>query len=220
MSPSTLLNYRAGHSFCEQDSASKYTLFSHKELPTVSYHNTNMPSFTVFASLITVALAGVLPRQQIDATGVSRTGAVTYYNTGGGFGACGTTLSDGALTCAVSTTLYDACMSLPLSISCLHVVSQPFSPDHPALSFVYMLSLQIWLTFCNQDTQNGNPNDNSLCGKKIQVSIGGQSTTVTIADRCAGCAEWDLDLTPTAFNAIVAGGEAVGRTTANWQFMS
>lgn len=70
-----------------------------------------MPSLTVFVSLITVALAGVLPRQQFDATGVTRTGAVTYYNTGGGSGACGTSLSDSGLTCAVSTTLYDACKS-------------------------------------------------------------------------------------------------------------
>lgn len=86
--------------------------------------------------------------------------------------------------------------------------------------FGYIPSLvEAWLTCNTQDTQGGNPNNNALCGKKVQVTIGGKSTTVTIADRCAGCAEWDLDLTPTAFNAIVAGGEAVGRTTANWQFV-
>lgn len=72
-----------------------------------------MPSFVVFTSFLTIALAGVLPRQQLDATGVTRTGAITFYNTGGGSGACGTTLSDSGATCAVSTTLYDACMYRP-----------------------------------------------------------------------------------------------------------
>lgn len=117
-----------------------HTPFPTSRIPTVSYHNANMPSFTVFVSLITVALAGVLPRQQSDATGVSRTGSVTYYNTGGGLGACGTTLSDGALTCAVSTTLYDACMYHPylyFSASC-RVLSFSFH----ALSPGCMASLQ------------------------------------------------------------------------------
>lgn len=177
---------------------------------------------TVFVSLITVALAGVLPRQQSDATGVSRTGAVTYYNTGGGTGACGTTLSDGALTCAVSTTLYDACMSCRFSFPRISMTC-PSSFSVIVLLYLSYLFLLFFANFADilpEDTQGGNPNDNSLCGKKIQVTIGGKSTTVTIADRCAGCAEWDLDLTPTAFNAIVAGGEAVGRTTGDWQFMS
>lgn len=48
----------------------------------------------------------------------------------------------------------------------------------------------------------------------------GSTATVTVADRCAGCFMWDLDMTPTAFNSIVKGGAAVGRTPASWQFVS
>lgn len=68
-----------------------------------------MALFNAFAFFFTVALAGVPPRQELDAAGITRTGAITFYNTGGGTGACGTTLSDNAATCAVSTTLYDTC---------------------------------------------------------------------------------------------------------------
>lgn len=80
-----------------------------------------MSSLTIFASFLAIALAGVLPRQQLDATGITRTGAITYYNTGGGSGACGTTLSDSGATCAVSTTLYDACM-VPIFVDNLAVL--------------------------------------------------------------------------------------------------
>lgn len=44
-----------------------------------------------------------------DATGTEHSGAITYYNTGGGQGACGTTLADTDAICALSTTLYDQC---------------------------------------------------------------------------------------------------------------
>lgn len=47
----------------------------------------------------------------------------------------------------------------------------------------------------------------------------GSTATVTVADRCEACAEWDLDLTPTTFESIVSGGLGVGRTTASWEFM-
>lgn len=70
------------------------------------------------------------------------------------------------------------------------------------------------------DTTGGNPNDNSLCGKQIKVTMtDGSTATVTVADRCAACEEWDLDLTPTTFESIVSGGLGVGRTTASWEFM-
>lgn len=113
-----------------------------------------------------------------DATGVEHTGAITYYNTAGGKGACGQPLQDSEAICALSTTLYD------------------------------------------QYTTGGNPNDNSLCGKKIQITMGDGSTAeVTVADRCEACAEWDLDLTPTTFQSIVTGGLDEGRTTASWVFV-
>ncbi len=48
-------------------------------------------------------------------------------------------------------------------------------------------------------TPNGNPNNNSLCGKKLRASYNGKSVDVTVVDRCTGCASGSLDLSPTAF---------------------
>ncbi|KAL4400903.1 hypothetical protein ACI68E_002227 [Malassezia pachydermatis] len=44
-----------------------------------------------------------------------------------------------------------------------------------------------------------NPNENPLCGKTIQASYNGKSINVTVVDRCVGCQENDLDLSPAAF---------------------
>lgn len=70
------------------------------------------------------------------------------------------------------------------------------------------------------DTVNGNPNNNPLCGKQVKITSadGKRTATAIVRDRCAGCAVWDLDLTPTLFNQVVAGGLGVGRTSATWEF--
>ncbi len=48
-------------------------------------------------------------------------------------------------------------------------------------------------------TPNGNPNNNSLCGKKLRASYSGKSVDVTVADCCTGCASGSLDLSTAAF---------------------
>lgn len=58
---------------------------------------------TFLLHLSTLALA------QSDAIGVVHTGDITYYNTNGGVGACGTALSDSEFVVAVSAPLYDQC---------------------------------------------------------------------------------------------------------------
>lgn len=55
------------------------------------------------------------------------------------------------------------------------------------------------------------------CGRKIRVSHKGRSAVVAVVDRCEGCAENDLDLSPAAFRAVV-GDLGVGRTTATWDW--
>lgn len=65
-------------------------------------------------------------------------------------------------------------------------------------------------------TPNGNPNKNSLCGKKIEASYEGKSVTVTIVDRCVGCAHDDLDLSPAAFEKIA--DKDLGRINLTWQW--
>jgi hypothetical protein len=63
-----------------------------------------------------------------------------------------------------------------------------------------------------------NPNNNPICGKQVAITYGGKTITVTIEDRCVGCAEYDLDLSPAAFNQLA--DPSVGRLHgATWQFV-
>lgn len=79
--------------------------------------------------------------------------------------------------------------------------------------------------FYDAYTQGGNPNNNALCGKQIEVSYtdaasgAAASATVAIKDRCGACKPTDVDLTPAVFDQLVPGGEGVGRTTASWRFV-
>lgn len=44
-----------------------------------------------------------------------------------------------------------------------------------------------------------NPNNNPLCGKKINAHYQGKTVQVTVVDRCPGCDENSLDFSPSAF---------------------
>lgn len=68
----------------------------------------------------------------------------------------------------------------------------------------------------DQYTPNGNPNKNSLCGKKIKASYEGKSVEVTVVDRCEGCAYNDLDFSPSAFTLIADKG--LGRIDITWEW--
>ncbi|KAJ3807658.1 putative riboflavin aldehyde-forming enzyme [Lentinula lateritia] len=62
-----------------------------------------------------------------------------------------------------------------------------------------------------------NPNNNPVCGKKLTAHYQGKSVTVTVADRCTGCAMYDLDFTPTGFQAL--SDLSVGRISGvTWTF--
>lgn len=56
-----------------------------------------------------------------------------------------------------------------------------------------------------------------FCGKAIKVTGPAGTVTVTVVDRCGGCAHNDLDLSPAAFEASI-GGLSIGRTTAEWEW--
>ncbi|KAF8481499.1 hypothetical protein JB92DRAFT_2765003, partial [Gautieria morchelliformis] len=46
---------------------------------------------------------------------------------------------------------------------------------------------------------NGNP----ICGRQIQATApGGKTITVTVEDKCAGCAQFDLGMSPAAFDQL------------------
>ena len=80
----------------------------------------------------------------------------------------------------------------------------------------------------------GNPNDNPVCGKQIEISCkffntatltylillldGGNSVTVTVLDACEACAETSLDLSTGAFDILAA--ESIGRLhNASWKWV-
>ncbi|KAH9928061.1 RlpA-like double-psi beta-barrel-protein domain-containing protein-containing protein, partial [Fomitopsis serialis] len=46
------------------------------------------------------------------------------------------------------------------------------------------------------------PNTNPLCNQQITATYQGNSVTVTIVDSCSGCADWDLNFSPTAFEQL------------------
>ena len=41
-----------------------------------------------------------------------------------------------------------------------------------------------------------------MCGRKMRVTYGDKSVTVTVADTCPGCSVGSVDLTPTAFEQL------------------
>ncbi|KAK9388315.1 RlpA-like double-psi beta-barrel-protein domain-containing protein-containing protein [Lipomyces mesembrius] len=63
---------------------------------------------------------------------------------------------------------------------------------------------------------NGNPNTNPLCGKTITAYRDTSSVTVTVVDTCEACAEYDLDLSPSAFDQL--GQESEGRIPITWSW--
>jgi hypothetical protein len=41
------------------------------------------------------------------------------------------------------------------------------------------------------------------CAKFLFLAAGGKSVTVRVEDKCVACAEFDLDMSPAAFNTLV-----------------
>ncbi|KAF8916105.1 plant expansin [Mucidula mucida] len=66
-----------------------------------------------------------------------------------------------------------------------------------------------------------NPNLNPICNKKLTANYNGRSVTVTVTDKCAGCAGlYDLDFTTSAIKQLVDDPVAVGRLTGvSWDWI-
>jgi expansin (peptidoglycan-binding protein) len=67
------------------------------------------------------------------------------------------------------------------------------------------------------ETINGNSNNNNLCGKMIRASYEGKSVDVKVVDECMGCAERDLDFSPSAFSQIA--DKDLGRIDITWEWL-
>lgn len=70
--------------------------------------------------------------------------------------------------------------------------------------------------FFDQYTPNGNPNHNTLCGKKINAFYNGKTVQVTVTDRCEACAYADLDFSPSAFSQLA--DQSLGRIKITWEW--
>ncbi|KAF8511099.1 RlpA-like double-psi beta-barrel-protein domain-containing protein-containing protein [Gautieria morchelliformis] len=52
-------------------------------------------------------------------------------------------------------------------------------------------------------------NGNLVCGRKVQATApGGKTVTVSVEDKCASCTQFDLDMSPAAFDQLA--DESVG----------
>ncbi|KAH6615969.1 RlpA-like double-psi beta-barrel-protein domain-containing protein-containing protein [Chaetomium sp. MPI-SDFR-AT-0129] len=66
-------------------------------------------------------------------------------------------------------------------------------------------------------TPNSNPNNNPLCGRRLRASFSGRNVDVTVVDRCVACNSGDLDLSPTAFQALA--DLSVGVIQGSWTWL-
>lgn len=57
-----------------------------------------------------------------------------------------------------------------------------------------MVAAVSWKLFNKYTPPSGNPNQNTLCGKKAKVTYKGKTITVKIVDSCGGCKYDDIDL--------------------------
>ncbi|RWA09863.1 hypothetical protein EKO27_g5235 [Xylaria grammica] len=73
-----------------------------------------------------------------------------------------------------------------------------------------------WQLF-DQYTPGGNPNANTLCGRQIQINLGGKSTIVTVEDRCEACQLNDIDVPIAVFSQLA--DPTVGRTQMTWNWL-
>ena len=67
-------------------------------------------------------------------------------------------------------------------------------------------------------TPNGNPNNNPLCGKTVTiVGTDGSTYDAEIVDRCVGCDEESIDLSPSMFTIVAPDGDGRVHNVA-WSF--
>ncbi|KAH9856072.1 RlpA-like double-psi beta-barrel-protein domain-containing protein-containing protein [Lenzites betulinus] len=60
-------------------------------------------------------------------------------------------------------------------------------------------------TFDSFPGATANPNNNPICNRQLTATTAdGKSVTVTVTDRCVGCAQGSIDLTPSAFSQLAS----------------
>jgi len=148
-------------------------------------------------------------------------GDMTYY--GQGLGACGDVYDDNSFTAAISQHLYDIWPGAS-SAQNRNPVCGPFVPGRTALNMQGLMVSAVKSTIGGHAMIGGDGLINCVGTAGVQCHIpltatvthGKKSIQVKIVDRCEGCAQGDIDLTPAAFAALA--DPALGRTDVEWFF--
>ncbi|KAF7373554.1 DPBB-1 domain-containing protein [Mycena sanguinolenta] len=153
------------------------------------------------------------------------TGDMTYY--GQGLGACGDVYDDQSFTAAVSMEMFDNWPGASAEQN-RNPICGPFVPGRKALNSAGVMAQAITSSVPGYaeiggdglincvGTGTGSSDVQCHVPMTATVSHGGKSIQVQIVDRCVGCKEGDIDLTPAAFAALA--DMSLGRTDVTWFF--
>ncbi|KAI2466788.1 RlpA-like double-psi beta-barrel-protein domain-containing protein-containing protein [Annulohypoxylon bovei var. microspora] len=61
------------------------------------------------------------------------------------------------------------------------------------------------------------PDQDGNCGKTIQISYGGKTTTATVVDKCPGCSTTSVDASPAVFQQLAS--LDAGRIQITWEYI-
>ncbi|KAL8342809.1 hypothetical protein RB598_004262 [Gaeumannomyces tritici] len=87
--------------------------------------------------------------------------------------------------------------------------------SHGGGDMIVAVARSVFDAAANED--DGNPNNNPICGRRIRVERGDGSVDVAVVDRCEGCKPTDLDLSPSAFQRLAR--EEDGRVVGQWRWL-
>ncbi|KIY52769.1 hypothetical protein FISHEDRAFT_69581 [Fistulina hepatica ATCC 64428] len=176
------------------------------EILSEAYNNTNNPLFT---------------REKYS-------GQMTWYDTG--IVACGDTYTDDTMTAAVSHTLYDAWPGADTSATNRNPVCGPYTTGRKTETSSGYETVVAGDEYIYIDGDGLPACDSAVTGGAVQCHVPlsanvsrvqDDGTTkwiiVRIVDRCTGCDEQDIDMTPTAFAELA--DTSLGRVNATWHFV-
>jgi len=150
---------------------------------------------------------------------------MTYY--GQGLGACGDVYDDTTFTAAVSHLMFDSWPGASAAQN-RNPICGPFVPGRMTLNDAGVMVSAVKSSVSGYAEIGGDGLINCVgtgtgssdvqCHIPLTATVthGGKSIQVQIVDRCVGCAEGDIDLTPAAFAALA--DMSLGRTDVSWQF--
>ena len=130
-----------------------------------------------------------------------------------------------ALAVATATTLAGLALAAPAGAATPVVIG---SVHHGTATYYNDADTGACGTALNAASQNlvavspvywttANPNNDPVCGLKVQVTFQGKSLTVPVRDKCPSCAAGHIDLSQPAFAQLAA--LAKGVITVDWKFV-